>query len=151
MLCHCACKHVRLSCVLNKLLTYLLTTYFLCQRRRQRSTAAGPTTGRDDAIQRDKCYRHGGAISAVYRLLWRLFDCPAHWRRPCDVQPFSILWKLRRCCCCNGQRLSTVPYTHNYRSSSVWLVSHFLRTYWLLDFLTWLTLLFYVHFNFLQF
>ena len=25
MLCHCACKHVRLSCVLNKLLTYLLT------------------------------------------------------------------------------------------------------------------------------
>jgi len=24
MLCHCACKHVRLSCVLNKLLTYLL-------------------------------------------------------------------------------------------------------------------------------
>jgi len=26
MLCHCACKHVRLSCVLNKLLTYLLIT-----------------------------------------------------------------------------------------------------------------------------
>ena len=25
MLCHCACKHVRLSCVLNKLLTYLLS------------------------------------------------------------------------------------------------------------------------------
>ena len=28
MLCHCACKHVRLSCVLNKLLTYLLTYIF---------------------------------------------------------------------------------------------------------------------------
>jgi len=28
MLCHCTCKHVRLSCVLNKLLTYLLTTKF---------------------------------------------------------------------------------------------------------------------------
>jgi len=93
------------------------------------------------------------AISAVYRLLWRLFDCLAHWRRPCAVRPFSILWKLRRCCCCDGERLSTVPYTHNYGSSSVWLVCHLLRTYWqlLVDFLTWLTLLFYVHFNFLQF
>ena len=32
MLCHCACKHVRLSCVLNKLLTYLLTNVciFVC-------------------------------------------------------------------------------------------------------------------------
>ena len=33
MLCHCACKHVRLSCVLNKLLTYLLT-YLKRSRRR---------------------------------------------------------------------------------------------------------------------
>ena len=48
----------------------------------------------------------------------------------CAVQPFSILWKLRRCCCCDGQRLSTVPYTHNHGSSSVWLDCHFVRTYW---------------------
>jgi len=33
------------------------------------------------------------------------FHCPAHWRSPCAVRPFS------RCCCCDGQRLSTVPYT----------------------------------------
>jgi len=80
-------------------------------------TAAGPTTGRDDAWQpRDKCYRHGGAVSAVYRLLWSLFDCPAHWRRPCAVRPFSILWKLRRCCCCDGQRLS--PFLSWFTSSS---------------------------------
>ena len=78
-----------------------------------------------------------------------LFDCPTHWRRLCAVRPFSITWKLHRCCCCDGQRLSTVPNTHNYGSLSVWLVCHFLITYWLLDFLTWLTLLFYVHFNFI--
>jgi len=40
-----------------------------------------------------------------------LFDCRAHWCRLCAVRPFSILWKLRRCCC-DGQRLSTVRAVH---------------------------------------
>ena len=39
MLCHCACKHVRLSCVLNKLLTYLLT-FQGCNDRQPRGLSA---------------------------------------------------------------------------------------------------------------